>query len=426
SYLFDQLVRSRRIRVIATAHHLTGAAAIVSGDPRVTEFAVKRFTREESGRYLQRLLSCEVVEARTLDHWHRITRGSSFSLQLLATAMESGSRLGRHRGVVWEHSVAEGAPEEFGAYLRSVCSDAELEALEFISIAQPLGETSLLRMLEPEVVTSLRRRGLVAAHTLMNRAVVLTAGSPAFREAIVRQTPLQRRREIGARLFDALREETFDGQLRPPAERIRRLVELGLETDRTLPFDWLWQAMEVGGDLDDGTANRRIALAVAGHPEATPLQSGIAALRAAREIRLCGELSHPLEIVELLHEASERLLDASDGSSCEAIAIELELVRALLIDAEDHVRANHRLDALIRRVADRVTDRRDERIAVVEAGRAYALACAGSLKQAAQVCETLTPRSDVLHPTVHAEWARVKARLVASLIRAQQGAYTEA
>ena len=425
AYLFDQLVRSRRIRVIATAHHLTGAAALISGDPRVTEIHVKRFTLEETGQYLKRILGCEIVETRTLHHWHRITRGSALSLQMLATAMESRDRLGRRRGVVWELPEADGAPEEFGAYLRSICTPDELTALEIIAAAEPLSETVLLQLLDPEAVTSLRRRGLVDSRTLPNRTVALSVSSPVFRDAILLQAAPQRREELSARLFDALVDSTSDRDPAPSAERIQRLVRLGLEAGRGIPLDWLWQALEASGDPDEAAWNRRIALAVAWHPKASAEQAGIAALRAARETRVSGEIAHPSEVVDLLEQASEQLLLGGDGTSYEAIAIELEFVRALLLDTEDHERANRRLEALVRRVAGGIADRADERVIVVDAARAYSLACSGSLKSAYALCRRLMP-AGAEQLSVQAEWARLKARLVESLVRAQQGGYTDA
>lgn len=425
AYLFEQLVRARKVRIIATAHHLAGAAAQISCDPRVVELHIARFTPQETGRYLHQILGCELVESQTVEHWHRLTRGSPFALQMLATAMERAGRLGRRRGVVWQLAGAEGAPEEFGAYLRSVCSPEELRAFSIIAAAEPLSEGALRQLLDPDALASLRRRGLVVSQTLPTRASALSTVSPVFREAILHLASPEERTATSRQLFDVLLAESTQRGAEPPVDRVARLVRLGLDAERDLPLRWLWQAMEWVDELEDPAWLRRVALAVAAHPEATAEQRGVAAVRAARVTRISGDAAHPAEVIQLLARASEALIAAGAGTSYEAIAIEVELVRALRLDSDDHARANRRLDELAARVAAGIPDASDDRVAVVQAKRAYALACAGHLRAAGLVCDELSTATEAPLPA-RSEWARQKARIVAALLRAQQGRYAEA
>ncbi|CAG7617601.1 hypothetical protein LEUCIP111803_02116 [Leucobacter soli] len=415
AYLFDQLIRSRRIRVIATAHRLTGAAALISSDPRTVEMPIRPFTVEESGRYLQQILASDSIENRTLLQWHRLTRGNAYSLLLLTVALQQHGRIGRHRGVVWELPGDRTVPEEFAEHLVGTCSAEEMATLEVIALAEPLVEAGLLQLLDPDAVTSLRRRGLVVSRTMHNGAVALSLDTPVIREALREQMPAPHRIEVVTRIFEALLQESGTDPQHSP-ERILRLVIFGIEAERPLPFDWLWLALEARESIEEARW-LRIALIVARHPEATAVQSAIAALLAGRIARVLGDPALLADALELAGEAAGRLRRATIGVTAESVALELELVDELLFELGDAEAALGRLDEL----DGQVRGQDQERVEAVAAARAYAMACAGELRQADALCADTDP-----HGSMRVECARSRSRLVSAIVRIQEGRYTEA
>ena len=416
AYLFDQLVRSRRIRVIATAYHLTGAAALVSNNPQTTEIPVRPFTVEESGRYLQQILASEAIEGRTLSRWHWLTGGNSYSLLLLAIALQRHGRIGRHRGVVWELPGASAVPEEFAEYLVGTCTEPELRALEVVAVAEPVTEPAVLHLLQPDAVAALRRRGLIVSQVMHHGAVALSLNAPVVREALLERMSPAHRLETATLIYEALTADTHHGVQHSP-EQLLRLVAFGIEAERHLPFDWLWHTLEARESIEE-SKRLRIALTVARHPEATAEQSAVAALLATRVARLLGDRDGLAEALELGAEAAARLRRAMPELTAEGVALELQSIDELITGPTgDTWGALGRLDDL----ALRVEGRDKELSETVAAARAYAMACSGEPRKA----EELSADPGV-EGTMRIEWARSRARLVSALVRVQEGRFTEA
>lgn len=268
AYLFDRLVRLRRVRTIATARHLTGAAALIADDPRTVGMTIRPFAVEESARYLREVLGCGAIEHRSLVDWHRLTAGNAYSLLLLVAALQQAGRLGRQRGVVWEIPGEHQVPEEFSKYLVESCSAEELDVLETLAVGEPLSELPLLNLLDTAAVASLRRRGLVVARSIRNGAVALSFGSPLNGAALREHMSAQRRAEIGERLFSELRRAAGERDAYEAPSRILRLVTFGLSAGRDLPLDWLWLALHAR-ERFDGSRRSRFAMTVATHPDST-------------------------------------------------------------------------------------------------------------------------------------------------------------
>lgn len=423
AYLFARLVRSRRLRTIATAQHLTGAAALMASHPRTREMTIRPFTLEESARYLKQVLGCETIENRSLVQWHRLTAGNAYSLLLLMIALQQEGRVGRHRGVAWEIRGGRTVPEEFFRYLVDSCSPEELRVLEILAVGEPLVELPLLNLLDIGAVASLRRRGLVIARTMRDDAVALSFGSPLNGAALREHMPAARRAEIGERLFTELLEASEGRGAYASSTRTLRLVLFGLSAGRDLPFDWLWSALHARERFDEAW-RCRVAMIVAAHPEATKRQRGVAALIAYRIARASGDAERLAEVLDLAIEASTRLRRSAVGALPEGVALDAELALHRLFVADDAAGALRGFEEL----SVRTRGEAPELVTVVESGRAYVTACTGELRLAQDLGDELEAAAVAVGPegTAQLEWARIKARVVSALVRIQEGRFTEA
>ena len=113
AFLLEQLVRSRRLRIVATAQRLTGAANRISLDPRVQRITVGPLSLEEADAYLSRLLGVTHIAPATLVRWHAATSGNCRALGTIALSCERRGLLRRNRGMAWVPPGVDDAPVEF-------------------------------------------------------------------------------------------------------------------------------------------------------------------------------------------------------------------------------------------------------------------------------------------------------------------------
>lgn len=417
-YLLDALVRSRRVRIVATARHLTGAAGRITRDPRVRKLAVEPLNYQQSERCIASLLGGEHVEKVTLRRWYAATRGNEYYLTVLALTMQQRGLVKQKHGMIWELPGAEAIPEEFFDFVRSACSESQLTTLQRIALGEPMSEAALLRHLDAEDLSKLQDLGLVVGRSRQGGEVALMLSSPLLTAAVKSQVAPAQKIEICEELFNILDE---DRGLHNPVhlpERLIRLVVLGLEAGRDLEFDWLWAAFEilVRGRQHGLTLN--IALAIAAHGEADPEHIGIAAMRASRAARLLGDRT-------ALRVAMEHIRSViwPDGSSAPRVSetlrvsLQLEWVDHLTLDRQQYSEAFNVIENLEREystVDGAVAEK-------VRSGRVTFLARTGKVRQAFEQTPDDDSRDDI---TV--EWGRAPARAISSLVLQQRGRFSDA
>lgn len=419
TYLIDSIVRVPGVRVIATARGLSGAAAHLAGNTRASAVPVPPLTIDESHRYLRELLGVESIEAYSLRKWYRLTEGNALSLMLLALALDSEGRMGRSRGVAFEVPGPTLVPSEFWDQLRESCSGVELRTLETIALTEPLGESVLIRELDPQALSKLRARGMLKAHRDGGRGahLSLSLSHKLLAAAVREQIPEEQVREITGKLLDALTAVTADAPTRGNPVLLVRLVSLGLDAHRTLPCDWIFEALCAPPELKTPELQMRMAQAILRHPDASTTQYATAVLHEVKIARELGEYSVLEQPWTELHTALKRLRPTVAATSMLRIKLELELVRRHGFQLGDTKTAHALLDGLERELGDTMSPAR----AAILGERAMLLGATGELKAAARYL----PNPETVG-SMPIEWERTTSRVVSSLHLGQQGRFADA
>lgn len=417
-YLLDSLVRSGRVRIVATAHGMTGAADRITRNPRVRKLAIEPLNYRQSERFIAWLLGGEQVEMSTLRRWYSVTRGNEYYLTVLALGLQQRGYVRQQRGMIWELPGAETVPEEFTDFLRDTCSEAQLATLQLIAVAEPMSETALLRHLDAGELSTLQELGLVVQRTRQSGEVALMLNHPLLSATVKAQIAPSRKVEISGELFNVLDRERGSQDPTQQPERLIRLVVLGLEAGRDLSVEWLWAALELLVRGRQHQLTLRVALAVAAHPDASAEQVALAAKRASRAARLLGDRT-------ALRQAVERIRSAirPDGSAALAISdmlrvrLQLEWVDHLTLDRKQYAEVLRLISALEREFSEPGSAIAE----TVRSARVNLLARTGRLRQALESC----PGPDDL-AEITSEWDRAPARAVSSLVLQQRGRFTDA
>ena len=412
--LLDTLVRSRACRIIATAKRVSGAAAHLARDARVRKLPVPPLTVHESRRLLAQLLGAEHVELHTLRRWYRATGGNLLSLTLLALALDRQGLLGRHRGAVFELPGAEAVPAEFGEFLRNTCSPEELRTLELIAHVEPMSENVFIQLLNPEHVAQLRDRGILSAAVGPNGQFTLALRHQLLTAAVREQMSPERVVEVSTLMFDALRRELGPAEPYHTPRLLFRMVAMGLEAERSVPLGWLWEALEILRSGHELHLRLRVALAVAGHPDASTIQLATAALQASQIARLLGDRGALIEALERVRGALDRMRRGPVSSPMIRAKLQVALVEHHTLDRTDAASARAILDELEREFGDA-----DERVVeAIRSARVLLLARTGGLREAAEAA----PDPDEFG-TMPVEWVRSHSRAVSSLVLGQRGRF---
>jgi len=415
---FASLARADRIRVIGTARQLSGAAAQVARDPRVDCLSIGPLGYDEAGVLLARLLGGHLVEFTTLQRWYAITNGYAHSLTVLALALDRRGLVVHEKGMIWERMDDIGTiPDEFLRHLEEACEPDELETLEVIALAEPLMERVILEQLCPEHVRKLQSAGLIVPQMRSNGQTVLTMSHPVLTSALKQRMGAERRRATSERLFLTLREE-LEGQdpSRIPG-RLARLVTIGIETDRTLPIEWLVAALDDAELARNLETRLRIALAIARHPDASPSRLADAAIIVCVTARQLGDKSAMVEAIEIIRDLTAESRRSRSVSQSQRVRMLLELVTHLMFDLKEYEEAFGVLSSLERE------EHQPGSVAAesIRSARALLFAGRGQLRRAIAIAPQ---PSD--HGRMQTEWARGRARLVSSLILSQRGRFAEA
>ncbi|MFT4232167.1 MAG: helix-turn-helix transcriptional regulator, partial [Leucobacter sp.] len=414
--LLDELVRSRRTRIVGTATRLSGAAAHISRDPRVKRIPVPPLDFDETRRFLKRLLNAEGIELHTLRRWHRVTAGNALSLSLLTLALERQGLIGRQRGVVYEMSGAETVPVEFGEFVRSSCSDDELRTLELIAHAEPVSENVFIQLLDPEQVATLRDRGLLSMGSGRSGRFMLSIRHQLLAAAVRQQMSPSRVVEVSNQLFDALRQEIGSDDPRQSPRLLFRLVAMGLDADRKVPLGWQWDTLQMQSGLDP-RLRLRIALSVAAHPDASTAQLTSAALQAVQLARTIGNRQLLAEALQHTRTAVERTRRSLGPSPLLQAKLRIALAEHYAFDREDAVEA----DAIIAELERDLAGSEAKVSEAIRSAKVMLLAKSGRLREAVEAA----PDPDVFD-NMPVEWERTPARLATSLILSQSGDYDAA
>ena len=426
--LIGRVMRISGVRVIATARRLSGAAAHLASDARAHVITVAPLTMQQSHRYLNQLLGVEHIEYHSLRRWYQLTEGNALSLMLLVLALDREGRIGRSRGVGYEQPGPELVPREIWDYLQGMCSDEELRTLEMIALVEPVGESKLVRELDPQHLSRLRARGLVKAQHQYGRGTQLSLSHKLLAAAVREQMSTERVSALSNQLFDALNESITGVSAYHRYDLLERLVRLGLDAGRPLPADWLFETLDEHADELEPAMRLRIARALLTHPDVTTNQFAAAALQLVFTARAAGEHAVLERSWETVREAVDRLRRSSGDSSMLRIRLELQLIDHYAFDLGDPQRSLTLLAELEKRVVgdgasvgvrDSVSG--GARVAAVRGARAVLLASLGKLREAE---EYLPDPGEVA--SMRVEWERGTARLISSLLLCQRGQFSEA
>ncbi|RGE19774.1 helix-turn-helix transcriptional regulator [Leucobacter sp. wl10] len=415
--MLDELVRSRKSRIVGTAMRLSGAAAHVARDPRVRKIVVPPLTVRESGGFLEQLLGAEHIELHTLRRWYRVTAGNSLSLTLLALALERQGLIGRRRGVVYELPGAEAVPSEFGEFLRTTCTAEELRTLELIAHVEPISENAFIRLLDPGRLATLKERGLLSMGAGASGRFTVGMRHQLLTAAVREQMSPSRVVEVSNELFDALQREIGSDDPRTSPQLLFRMVAMGLDADRKVPLNWLWDTLRLMQSGHELQLRLRIALAVAAHPDVSTAQLTKAALQAVQIARLVGDRPRLTEALEHVRTAVERTRRSLGPSPMLQAKLRIVLAEHEAFDREDAAEADEIIGDLEREFAGF----EGKVLEAIRTARVMLLASTGQLRKAAE----LAP-DPAAFESMPIEWERTRARAASSLILSQRGRYEAA
>lgn len=298
--LLQKLVRSKKLRVIATAQRLSGVADRINRDPQVSVLSVGPLNVDEAQAYLIQLLRVERIDRCTLMRWHNVTGGNAYALSMLALASDRGGSLQRSRGTIWEKPGGTVVPGELQEFFLATCNETEIQTLEFVAIAEPMHEASLLQKLDAKVVTELSDRGILISHSIPSGSVALMLAHPLLAKTVLSNLSAMRRLQLNDAVYQTLLTDQLSVAYSRMPDRLMRLVAFGLESGHTMPLDWLLTAYEVLVRTGNPLSVLQLALAVASHPEANPEEICGALVRGRRSARLVGDIGNLRHITSLM------------------------------------------------------------------------------------------------------------------------------
>lgn len=414
--LIDKIARNPRVRVIATARGLNAAAAHLASNSRANTVSVPPLSMEESSRYLIRLLGVERIEFHSLRRWHRVTEGNALSVMLMALGLDSEGRIGRSRGVAYELPGPELVPREFGAYIRDSCTDEELRTLETIALAEPLGESLLIRTLDPANLSALRSRGFLKAQHRGGTGSQLSLSHKLLTAAVVEQMSEERLEAVSGELFDVLRAGTVSATSLKQSLMLR-LVSLGLNAHRALPTEWLIETLASSSGAASTALRLRIARTLLLHPDVSTTEFATAALCVVRLARESGEDAVLDRSWEDVRAALLRLRRTAASATMLRIRLELELARHYAFDMGDPETGLAMVESLEREIDPSFSAER----AAIQSERVMIYAAKGEI----QAAWRHLPKPDAVG-SMPVEWERGPSRIVSSLLLGQHGEFASA
>lgn len=307
--LLEELVRSRRVRLICTTHRITGAADRLVRNPDVAQHVVAPLTIEESEELLSKIFGTRAIARGILHRWHEATAGNQHALVTLALAADRRGVVQRASHTAWVTHRDDVPPVDFIEQLGPL-TELERDVLDFVAYATPVQEPALFRILDSATVNSLLARHILSVHTDRNGLSALQTQLPIVGEALRAHLSPFKRVEIAARCFAALNSDETTITL-TPGSRLR-LVKFGAESGGFLPVDWIWQAMRQSSRTGDLPFALTLALAAMKHP--LPQRSAEAIVQACNLAYFLGDHSSLVEALDALQELladTERFAEVS-------------------------------------------------------------------------------------------------------------------
>ncbi|QIM15722.1 hypothetical protein G7067_03710 [Leucobacter insecticola] len=409
--ILDALVQQRRLRIIATATTLSGAAGRIGGGARAHSISIGPIDIEEAATYLCALLGVEQIEQETLRRWYAVSGGNSYALAAQALASDQAGALRRSRGTAWVASGDDAVPGEFATVLAGSCTEEEWEALELIAQAEPILEPALLRSLDAACLSTLFERNLVKSIPRPGVGVSLMTGHSLLGASLrARISPL-RRLQLNDQIFQVLDDARGTDDPRHTPDLLLRLVVFGIEGGRKLPASWLWAAFELVVRGGDPRLVLSLAMAIAGHADAEPQQAGTAVLLGNRIARTIGDIGSLRASLDLMRGLLDEPARAAGLSDMLRVGLQLAIIRQRVWDDDpvEEILAAHAA------LAEGLPE--DEALAEqVRSSLVVVLAYTGRLREAAEKGPDPVPSGDL-----KTEWLRSPARAVVSLILEQRG-----
>lgn len=419
--LFRLILESPRApRIIATATSLTAEVESVTRGIQHSRITVGPLNAFEANDYLSSLLGVQRIERSTLTRWLTLSRGKSYALAALAMASVASGSVQRSNGVAWVASNDDQVPTDFAELHTQGCSEAELQLLELVAVAEPITEATLLRSLDATLLARLFEQGFLSwRQSAHQHALVLTHVMVA--DSLRSRMSPPRRHEIYDAVFDLLNEDLRGMDPLHMPDRLIRLVTFGLHANRLLPQEWLWAAFELGSKRSDPSLALLLAQQVAAHPDVSPQRRGVALLSAMRLALLIGDEN----AAHLLRPAISRLLD--DHGQVDrlepALVASLSVARIRLQFHEHHNRQRvlDELEALTAQFAGAQEPATMMAFEIARAAHIYVLADFGHVHAAFERSNLPEVSGDLA-----IEWARSPARATMAMILAQRGETTPA
>ena len=322
--VLEHLVRSRKLRIICTAHELSGAADRLARNPEVNQFGVAPLSIEESNKLLSIMLRVDRVTDGCLRRWHSATRGNAHALVTLALSAEKLGTVQRADRYAWVEVQDDVPPQDFVAQLGELTPE-EYATLELVAYASNIFEPQILRLLDADTVTSLLSKQILAIDTDSRGNTVLATRLPIVADAIKARISPIRRTQLATICFDALNIEDLSTTLLD-ASRVR-IVKFGVDSGRPVPIDWVWHALRESAHSPD--FQFVLSLALAGIPHTDPQRSAEAILRACELAHFLGDkeaLRNAFEALELLLASPTRLDQVTEVTRLELILASAYLV----------------------------------------------------------------------------------------------------
>lgn len=296
--LLLRFARSTRVRLLCTASRCIGPADRLLRHPEAGYLGVEPLTLDETSVFLSRLLDIEHLTRDTSHRWHAVTLGNLHALTVLALAAKRSGTLLRSGRIAWIASGYEELPSEFVTELDPL-TPAERETVEFVSVAAPMYEPALLRLLDDRTVEALLERHILAVRNYPDGTSALVTRLPITGAAMRAQLSPLRRSQIASACFNALTADVDHFPTLSSSSRIR-LVRFGLDGGCSMPNDWLWYAMRATMRSEDMNFALRVALTAMRHEN--PARRAESILHALDLARFLGDHGARREALLSLHE----------------------------------------------------------------------------------------------------------------------------
>lgn len=410
--VLELLVRSGKLRLVCTAHELSGAADRLARNPDVRQFGISPLSLKESNELLSNLLGVDRITDACLQRWHTAARGNAHALVTIALAAEKRGTVQRTDRYAWVE-VRDDAPSQDFITQLGTLTPAEYANLELVAYASDVSEPPLLRLLDSNTVTSLLARQILAVQTDPRGNTMLATRLPITADAIRARISPARRAHLAALCFDALNAEDLSTTFLSSGRL--RLVRFGIDSGRPVPIDWVWQALRESARSTD--LHFVLSLALTAIPHEDPQRSAEAILRACEISHFVGDRDarhNAIDALETLLAARDRLSRVSPTTRLELRLTAAYLHAMLLGDVSGSL-------TQIREEEERWLSEGIDVTYVAQAHRVRLFAVNGQLGAAFEARKAVSVNRDL-----EAEFLTLPAQIFEAFVHVQRGSFKQA